>query len=34
VPDTDELVIERLRGAGAISIGKTNVPVLPPAATP
>jgi amidase len=28
VPDTDELVIERLRGAGAISIGKTNVPVF------
>jgi amidase len=28
VPDTDELVIERLRGAGAITVGKTNVPVF------
>ena len=28
VPATDELVIERLRGAGAITIGKTNVPVF------
>jgi len=28
VPDTDELVIERLRAAGAITIGKTNVPVF------
>lgn len=26
VPQTDELVIERLRRAGAIAIGKTNVP--------
>ncbi|MBA8824590.1 amidase [Saccharopolyspora lacisalsi] len=26
LPDTDELVVERLRGAGAITIGKTNVP--------
>ncbi|MFC7328820.1 amidase [Marinactinospora rubrisoli] len=26
VPDRDELVIERLRAAGAITIGKTNVP--------
>jgi amidase len=28
VPDTDELVIERLRGAGVITVGKTNVPVF------
>jgi amidase len=28
VPATDELVVERLRGAGAITIGKTNVPVF------
>lgn len=28
VPDADELVVERLRGAGAITIGKTNVPVF------
>lgn len=28
VPETDELVIERLREAGAITIGKTNVPVF------
>ncbi|HEY2203440.1 MAG TPA: amidase [Pseudonocardia sp.] len=28
VPDTDELVVQRLRGAGAITIGKTNVPVF------
>ncbi|HZE66319.1 MAG TPA: amidase [Sporichthyaceae bacterium] len=28
VPVTDELVVERLRGAGAITIGKTNVPVF------
>ncbi|MFI0373735.1 amidase [Actinomadura sp. 1N219] len=26
VPDADELVIERMRAAGAITIGKTNVP--------
>ncbi|WP_300008163.1 amidase [Pseudonocardia sp.] len=26
VPDADELVIERMRGAGAITVGKTNVP--------
>ncbi|WP_207750429.1 amidase [Actinomadura physcomitrii] len=26
VPDTDELVVERMRAAGAITIGKTNVP--------
>ncbi len=26
VPDEDALVVERLRGAGAITIGKTNVP--------
>ncbi|WP_242905484.1 amidase [Actinomadura terrae] len=26
VPDTDELVIERMRAAGAIAVGKTNVP--------
>ena len=26
VPDADELIIERLRGAGAISIGKSNTP--------
>jgi amidase len=28
VPETDELIIERLRGAGAITIGKTNVPLF------
>jgi amidase len=28
VPDRDHLVVERLRGAGAITIGKTNVPEL------
>jgi amidase len=28
VPDTDALVVQRLRGAGAITIGKTNVPVF------
>jgi amidase len=26
VPDTDDLIIERMRAAGAITIGKTNVP--------
>src|SRR5690606_17461783 len=26
VPDADELVVERIRAAGAITIGKTNVP--------
>jgi amidase len=26
IPDTDELIIERLRSAGAISIGKSNTP--------
>ncbi|MEV8317747.1 amidase [Streptomyces sp. NPDC059900] len=26
VPDRDELIVERIRGAGAITIGKTNVP--------
>ena len=26
VPDADELVVERIRGAGAITLGKTNVP--------
>jgi amidase len=26
VPDQDELIVERLRGAGAIMIGKTNTP--------
>jgi amidase len=26
VPERDELVIERIRGAGAITLGKTNVP--------
>lgn len=26
VPDEDALIVERLRGAGAITIGKTNVP--------
>lgn len=26
VPETDELIIERLRGAGAICLGKSNVP--------
>src|SRR5690606_34977201 len=26
VPDQDALIVERLRGAGAIAIGKTNVP--------
>ncbi len=26
VPDSDSLVVERLKGAGAITIGKTNVP--------
>ncbi len=26
VPDTDSLVVERIRAAGAIAIGKTNVP--------
>lgn len=26
VPETDELIIERLRGAGAITLGKSNVP--------
>jgi len=26
VPDQDDLIIERLRGAGAITIGKTNTP--------
>lgn len=26
VPDTDELVVERIRRAGAVTIGKTNVP--------
>ncbi len=26
VPDTDTLLVERVRGAGAVTIGKTNVP--------
>ncbi|WP_067436751.1 amidase [Nocardioides jensenii] len=26
VPDRDELIVERIRGAGAVLIGKTNVP--------
>ncbi|MDP3892368.1 amidase [Nocardioides sp.] len=26
VPETDELLVERIRGAGAVLIGKTNVP--------
>jgi amidase len=26
VPDTDELIVERIRGAGVVPIGKTNVP--------
>ncbi|MEO8889721.1 MAG: amidase family protein, partial [Jatrophihabitantaceae bacterium] len=26
VPETDELIVERIRGAGAITLGKTNVP--------
>ena len=26
IPDADELIVERIRGAGAITIGKTNVP--------
>ncbi|WP_316932112.1 amidase [Nocardioides marmotae] len=26
VPDRDELLVERVRGAGAVTIGKTNVP--------
>ncbi|HET7070082.1 MAG TPA: amidase [Nocardioides sp.] len=26
VPDVDELVVERIRGAGAVTIGRTNVP--------
>jgi amidase len=26
VPDADELIVERMRAAGAITIGKTNVP--------
>ncbi len=26
VPDTDELLVERVRAAGAVTIGKTNVP--------
>ncbi|MFG2650483.1 amidase [Streptomyces sp. NPDC048436] len=26
IPDRDELIVERIRGAGAITIGKTNVP--------
>ncbi len=26
VPETDELVVERIRAAGAVTIGKTNVP--------
>ncbi|PSL00839.1 amidase [Murinocardiopsis flavida] len=26
VPERDELIVERMRGAGAITIGKTNVP--------
>src|SRR5690606_11451691 len=28
VPERDELVVERVRKAGAITIGKTNVPAL------
>jgi amidase len=28
VPERDELVVERLRAAGAIALGKTNVPVF------
>ncbi|MPY57581.1 amidase [Streptomyces spongiae] len=28
VPDRDHLVVQRLRGAGAITLGKTNVPEL------
>ena len=26
VPDKDDLIVERIRGAGAIAIGKTNTP--------
>jgi amidase len=26
VPDADDLIVERIRGAGAVTIGKTNVP--------
>src|SRR3954469_14114560 len=26
VPDADDLVVERIRGAGAVPIGRTNVP--------
>lgn len=26
IPEADELIVERIRGAGAITIGKTNVP--------
>ncbi|MCG8152646.1 amidase, partial [Pimelobacter simplex] len=26
VPDTDELIVERMRAAGAVVVGKTNVP--------
>jgi len=26
VPDTDDLVIERMRAAGVITLGKTNIP--------
>lgn len=26
VPDVDELIVERLRGAGVVTLGKTNVP--------
>lgn len=28
VPDRDELIVERIRAAGAVTIGKTNVPEL------